>query len=82
MEKTFNYFDYPTEGQRFFRDYGDTLEDCRQVKTVEENLCNKSVQSLLFEFQRPVSGICNNLSPGMANVGAADTQVARLVRKY
>ena len=66
----------------FFRNFGDTLEDCREVERRDINFCSKHPSKELFEFRRPVSGICNNLLPGKATVGAADTQVARLVRKY
>ena len=49
---------------------------------LSKNFCSTSEKSNLFKFQRTVSGICNNLTPGKGAVGAADTQVARLARKY
>ena len=79
---SFKFFDFFAKAQRAFRDFGDTLEDCREVETRSRNFCTTHPSKELFEFQRPVSGICNNLLPGKATVGAADTQVARLVRKY
>ena len=66
----------------FFRNFGDTLEDCREVERRDRNFCTTHPSKELFEFPRPVSGICNNLLPGKATVRAADTQVVRLVRKY
>ena len=49
---------------------------------LNNNFCSTSEKSNLFKFQRTVSGICNNLTPGKGAVGAADTQVARIARKY
>ena len=76
------FFDFFAKAQRAFRNFGDTLEDCREVEKRSRNFCTTHPSKELFEFRRPVSGICNNLLPGKATVGAADTQVARLVRKY
>ena len=78
----FNFFDFFVKAQSAFRNFGDTLEDCREVEARSKNFCTTHPSKELFEFRRPVSGICNNLLPGKATVGAADTQVARLVRKY
>ena len=79
--RSFNFFYFFAKAQRAFRDFGNTLEDCREVETRSGNFCTTHPSKELFEFRRPVSGICNNLLPGKATVGAADTQVARLVRK-
>ena len=67
------FFDRPTIDPR---------EDCRDLTVLSKNFCSTSQNSNLFKFQRTVSGICNNLTPGKGAVGAADTQVARLARKY
>ena len=47
--------------------------------TLRRNFCNRPRNRKLFRFQRSVSGICNNLSPGYGTAGAADTPVARLI---
>ena len=60
-------------------DFGDPREDCRDAVTLRRNFCNRRINRELFRFQRSVSGICNNLSPGNGTAGAADTPVARLV---
>ena len=60
----------------------DPRQDCRDLTELSQNFCNTSKNSNLFKFRRTVSGICNNLTPGKGAVGAADTQVARLARKY
>ena len=68
--------------QRAFRNFGDILEDCRELERRSRNFCTTHPSKELFKFRIPVSDICNKLLPGKGNVGAADTQVARLVRKY
>ena len=88
----FNYPFYPfNPGFQYFQSFQppffdrptiDPREDCRDLTVLSENFCSTSEKSNLFKFQRTVSGICNNLTPGKGAVGAADTQVARLARKY
>ena len=88
----FNYPFYPfNPGFQYFQSFQspffdrptiDPREDCRDLTVLSNNFCSTSEKSNLFKFQRTVSGICNNLTPGKGAVGAADTQVARLARKY
>ena len=83
----FNYSFYPfNRGFQYFQSFQpplfDPREDCRNLTVLSKNFCSASEKSNLFKFQRTVSGICNNLTPGKGAVGAADTQVARIARKY
>ena len=67
---------------RFRPFLNDPREDCRNLTEISENFCAKPENTERFRYRRSISGICNNLSPGKGAVGAADTQVARLARKY
>ena len=88
----FNYPIYPfNRGFQYFQNFEPTFfdrptidprEDCRDLTVVSKDFCSTNENRNLFKFQRTVSGICNNLTPGKGAVGAADTQVARLARKY
>lgn len=69
-----------------FRDFGNTLENCLEPVTRPENFCDKNKLKDVeaptsFVRYRTISGICNNLLPGKATVGAAGTITGRFFER-
>ena len=70
------------------RDFGDTLEGCLVSITKPDNFCEEEEEKLAdidapnsFIEYRNVSGICNNLQPGKATIGAVDTITRRFFKR-
>lgn len=72
--------------QQSLRNFGSTLENCLVPVTRPDNFCNiKRIKDVdaptSFVRYRTISGICNNLTPGKAAVGAAGTITARFFER-
>ena len=69
-------------------DFGNTLIDCVTPVSRGRNFCRNQINRLdkpdspdSVERYRTITGICNNLEPGQATVGASETILPRLRRK-
>ena len=69
-------------------DFGDTLIDCVTPVSRGRNFCRNQINNLndpnapdsVLRY-RTITGICNNIEPGQATVGASETVLPRLRRK-
>lgn len=81
-----NNFSYISPSQTL-RDFGDTLEDCLNPVTKPDYFYAEEAKLIdvngpnSFIRYRNVSGICNNLLPGKATVGAAGTITGRFFKR-
>ena len=68
--------------------FGDTLIDCVTPVSRGRNFCRNQINNLndpnapdsVLRY-RTITGICNNIEPGQATVGASETVLPRLRRK-
>ena len=66
-------------------DFGDTLSDCVTPVSRRRNFCRNQINNLndpnapdsVLRY-RTFTGICNNIEPGKATVGASQTVLPRL----
>ena len=68
------------------RDFGNTLENCLEPITRPRNFCNpRTLRNRnapnSFVRYRTITGICNNLLPGRATVGAGGTVTPRFFKR-
>ena len=76
---------YLTLGQTR-RNFGNTLENCLKPVTRPRNFCdprklkNRNAPNSFVRY-RTITGICNNLQPGMATVGASGIVTARFFKR-
>ena len=76
---------YLTLGQSR-KNFGNTLEYCLVPVTRPRNFCdrrrlkNRNASNSIVRY-RTITGICNNLQPGMATVGASGIVTARFFKR-
>ena len=86
IDRYISIFSLGQTKQQSLRNFGSTLENCLVPVTRPDNFCSvkrlKDVNaSTSFVRYRTISGICNNLTPGKATVGAAGTITGRFFER-
>ena len=86
IDRYISIFSLGQTKQQPLRNFGSTLENCLVPVTRPDNFCSvkrlKDVNaSTSFVRYRTISGICNNLTPGKATVGAAGTITGRFFER-